>query len=139
MDTDDNTKQKEMRTLHVISKYVVVIRISTCVHVEIVPCEHIYIRIEWMKLKKIYKELQKKQMSQLKETMKQQPNTGKDDSNAAMEDEQDVSVEDSTKPLVDTCNCDDNTVMVEITMATLLADEVEVRTYPVTIFVQQCL
>lgn len=67
-------------------------------------------------------------MSQLKETMKQQSNT-KDDDNATMEDEQDPSVEESTseKLLVDTPNCDENSVTVEITMTTLPADEVEVR------------
>ena len=81
-----------------------------------------------MKLKKIYKELQKKQMSQLKETMKQQSNIAKDDS-TTMEDEQGASVEESTstKPLVDTPSCDENTVTVEIAMSTLPADEVEVR------------
>ena len=97
--------------------------VCLCVYVHV-----FYIRMEWMKLKKIYKELQKKQMSQLKETMKQQSNIAEDDDNAAREDEQDASVEESTsaKPQVDTPNHDEHTVTVDITMTTLPADEVEV-------------
>ena len=96
------------------------------------------IRVEWMELKKVYKELQKKQMSQLKETMKEQSsiaklheNDCKDDSNVDLKEEQGAKIEDSTstKPLVETSNCEEINVTVEITMSTLPADEVEVRTY----------
>ena len=88
-----------------------------------------------MKLKKIYKELQKQQMSQLKETMKQQSSIAKDDDdNAAREDEQDASVEESTsaKPqVVDT----PNHVTVDITMTTLSAVEVQVCVLEITFIV----
>lgn len=81
--------------------------------------------MEWMKLKRIYKELQKKQMSQLKETMKEQSN---DDSKTTNDTQQETSVEDK-KSQVDTPNCDHNAITVEITMSTLPADEVEVCSY----------
>ena len=96
------------------------------------------IRVEWMELKKVYKELQKKQMSQLKETMKEQSSIAKlheddfkDDSNVNLKEEQGAKIEDSTstKLLVETSNCEEINVTVEITMSTLPADEVEVRTY----------
>ena len=82
----------------------------------------------------MYKELQKKQMRQLKETMKEKSKMAKvdeDDKNTIVKVEQDASIEDSTstRPLSNTPNCDDNTVTVEITMSTLPADEVEVHVF----------
>ena len=82
-------------------------------------------RIEWIKLKRIYKELQKKQMSQLKETMKERSTN---DSKTTKDDEQEDSVKDLTSKMssVDAPTSDENAVTVEITMSTLPADEVEV-------------
>ena len=62
--------------------------------------------------------------------MKVQPavRTDEDDSKAIKEGKQDSSVADvtSTNSHVDTPNCDEKSVTVQITMSTLPADEVEV-------------
>lgn len=87
--------------------------------------------MEWMKLKRIYKELQKKQMSQLKETMKRKSdvvevNEGTTSTETAKV-EQDDNLTEDIKPPVDAPNSAQNTVTVQITMSTLPADEIEVR------------
>ena len=84
-------------------------------------------RVEWAKLKEIYKQLQKKQMSQLKETMKEKKDTRK-------KVKQDITTEDATNdpaPVSEshdpiTLPSHDIGITVEITMCTLSANDLEV-------------
>ena len=80
-----------------------------------------------MKLKRIYKELQKKQMSQLKETMKEQSSTTVEEISKTTEQEttvEDLTTSKTSLPVAE--DRDENTVIVDIAMATLPTNEVEV-------------